>query len=103
MMVDLPPPFHPGGASLKANLFYPVKLDVLKILPLINTHAKDLYICLCAHADFTTGVCWPSYRTILRHTKINNGKHIKQAIDLLVELGLIDTWLIGQNRHYKVL
>ncbi len=85
------------------ELFYKLKLDTLRILPLIDTHAKDLYLCLCAHADFRTGECWPSYRTIMRGTKIHNGKDVKQAADHLVKLGLIDTWLDGQNRHYKVL
>ena len=85
------------------ELFYPTKIDVLRILPLINTHAKDLYLVLCAHADFKTGVCWPSYRTILKLTKIDNGKHVKKAIDHLVGLGLIETWKVGKNRRYKVL
>lgn len=88
---------------MKDQLFYPTKLDVLRILPLIDTHAKDLYLCLCAHADFKTGHCWPSYRTILRMTKMTSPRIVKQAINHLVELGLIDTWMDGQNRHYKVL
>lgn len=85
------------------KLFYPIKLDVLKILPLMPAHPKDLYLYLCAHADFKTGQCWPSYRRILANTKINNGKAIKEAIDYLVELALIETWLSGQQRVYKVI
>ncbi len=85
------------------ELFYPVKLDVLRILPLMNTHAKDLYLCLCAHADFKTRECWPSYRRIMAMTKMTCPRVVKKAIDHLVELGLITTWLEGQNRHYKVL
>ena len=88
---------------MKTELFYPTKLDVLRILPLIDTHAKDLYLVLCAHADFTTGECWPSYRRIMQCSKIGKHTRIKKAIDTLVELGLIETWLEGQNRHYKVL
>ncbi len=83
--------------------FYPVPLDALEILPLINTHAKDLYLCLCFHANWKTGICWPSYRKILDMTKIHNGRDIKEAIDHLVELGMIDTWMVGQRRHYQVL
>lgn len=83
--------------------YYPVKLDVLDILPLVNTHAKDLYLVLCRHANWKTGMCWPSYRTIMTRTKIHNGKDVKKAVDILVELGLIDTWMQGKNRHYKVL
>ena len=87
----------------KREKFYPVKLDVLNILPLIDTHAEDLYLVLCAHADWETGICYPSYRRILERTRIHNGKDIKKAIDALVELGLIDTWLSGKKRKYKVL
>ena len=86
-----------------SKLFYPVKIEVLNVLPLIDTHAKDLYLVLCAHANWKTGVCWPSYRLILERTKINYGKNIKKAIEHLVELGLITTWIDGQNRCYKVL
>ncbi len=85
------------------DLFYPVKLDVLKILPLIDTHAKDLYLCLCAHADFETGRCWPSYRRILTMTKMTSPRVVKRAIDHLVELALIDTWMDGQKRVYRVM
>ena len=87
----------------KQDKYYPVKFDVLDILPLIDVPATNLYLVLCRHADWKTGECWPSYRTIMIRTKITSPRIVKKAIDHLVELGLVKTWKVGKNRHYKVL
>lgn len=93
---------HSGDEKMDAKLYYPVKLEILRILPVMPANPKNLYLFLCSHADFKTGHCWPTYRTILEGTKMTKNKEVKRAIDYLVELGLIDTWREGRRRYYKI-
>ncbi len=85
-----------------SHLYFPVPLKALQELPRMADDPKNLYLALCSRANFTTGICWPSYRTIMKDTRISNGKRVKIAIDILIQCGYIASWLSGQNRMYEV-
>ena len=88
---------------MKSKYYSRRSREVTKQLPWLSIDAIRLYLCLESYADWNTGVCWPSYRTILQNTPISNGKRLKIAIFVLVDAGLIETWLKGQRRYYKLL
>ena len=89
-------------ARSRKHYYFQVPLTALKALPHMADDPKNLYLALCSRANFKSGICWPSYRTIMEDTRISNGKRVKAAIDVLVELGYINTWLVGQCRWYEV-
>ena len=49
-----------------------------------------IYLCLYQHADVHTGECYPSYSVLKMYTGISNNKSIKQGLDRLVQVGLIE-------------
>lgn len=49
-----------------------------------------IYLCLYQHADVYTGECYPSYSVLKMYTGISNNKSIKQGLDRLVKVGLIE-------------
>lgn len=49
-----------------------------------------IYLCLYQHADVHTGECYPSDSVLKRYTGISNNKSIKQGLDRLVQVGLIE-------------
>jgi len=55
------------------------------------------------YADFSTGICWPSYKTIMDDTKISNPSRIRAAIDTLQREQMIESWINGKRRYYKLL
>lgn len=69
-------------------------LDIFKLKPV----DRLLYLCLYQHADISTGICYPSYKVLKKYTGIKNNSSIKQGLDKLVQIGLID---IIQKGYYS--
>lgn len=64
---------------------------LMKELNSLNLKSIDrlLYLCLYQHADVYTGLCFPSYKIIKQYVGIKNNSSIKQGLDRLVDIGLI--------------
>lgn len=75
---------------------------ITKILKLHHRPLK-VYLALCKHADFKTGVAYPGYKRLKEMTGITAGRDIRQAIQALEDAGLIYTWMDNNKRHYQVL
>jgi len=87
----------------KLPLHSRTSLDVERTLLKLRTDAIYLYRCLSLHADFKSGICYPSYRTILNETRISKNKRIHVAIVELQDAGMLETWMVGRRRYYKLL
>ncbi len=57
-----------------------------------------LYLCLYQHADVYTGICYPSYKILKQYTGIKNNSSIKQGLDRLGDVGLIQ---VVKKGHYN--
>ncbi len=84
-------------------MFHKLQHETIPTLLELNKQSLKLYLALCEHADFETGVCWPGYKHLKKECKITSGVMMKKAIDKLVAEKLISTWMVGNKRHYQVL
>ena len=75
--------------------------NITKLLTLNQTPIK-VYLALASFADVKSGHCWPGYRRLKAMTKITSGKHIRQALDDLIEIGLLECWKVGNKNHYRL-
>lgn len=57
-----------------------------------------LYLCLYQHADVNTGICFPSYKILKQYTGVKNNSSIKQGLDRLINVGLVQ---IVKKGHYN--
>ena len=65
------------------------------LLPIMNEYGlkaidRLVYFCLYQHADTKTNICFPSYDKLKEYTGIKNNSSIKQSINRLVKVGLIE-------------
>lgn len=58
-------------------------------LMMLKGSTVKVFLAIAKHADFTTGRCFPGYRTLTKMTGITSGQQLKEHIDLLIEKGLI--------------
>lgn len=72
---------------------------LMKELHKLNLKGIDrlLYLCLYQHADVNTGICFPSYKILKQYTGVKNNSSIKQGLDRLINIGLVQ---IVKKGHY---
>ena len=86
----------------KTTLHVKIDIDVIRRVNKLTGSPKSLYLALVTYADFKTGICWPSYKTLSRDTGITSTQRLKEVIFILVDENLITTWRKGKRRYYKV-
>jgi len=70
----------------------------------LSKRAKAVYPVICTFADFKTGECYPSIRTIHELSGIGRG-WVSAALNELVKAGLIRRWSgqrDGESNRYKI-
>lgn len=71
----------------------------------LSKRAKAVYPVICTFADFKTGECYPSIRTIHELSGIGRG-WVSAALNELVKAGLIRRWSgqrDGESNRYKII
>ena len=84
-------------------MYHKLQYETIPMLLSLKKQPLKLYLALCQYADIETGVCWPGYARLKKECNIDSGRDMKKAIDKLVTEKLIDTWMVGNKRHYQVL
>ena len=84
-------------------MFHKLQYETIPNLLELNKQPLKVYLALCQYVDIETGVCWPGRTRLKKECKISSGVGMTKAIEKLVEEKLIDTWMVGNKRHYQVL
>ena len=58
-----------------------------------------VFLAIAKHANFTTGRCFPGYRTLTKMTGITSCGRLKAHIDILIDAGLVES-REKVNGHY---
>jgi DnaD/phage-associated family protein len=89
-----------------SNLWFPFHHELVRsgLWKKLSKRAKAVYPVICTFADFKTGECYPSIRTIHELSGIGRG-WVSLAINELIRAGLIRRWSgqrDGESNRYKV-
>lgn len=89
-----------------SNLWFPFPHEIVRsgLWQKLSKRAKAVYPVICTFADFKTGECYPSIRTLHELSGIGRG-WVSAALNELVKAGLIRRWSgqrDGESNRYKI-
>jgi DnaD/phage-associated family protein len=90
-----------------SNLWFPFFLEIIRagVWQKLSKRAKAVYPVICAFADFKTGECYPSIKTIHKLSGVGRG-WVSLALTELIKSGLIRRWSgqrDGESNRYKII
>ena len=82
-----------------------LKLHQNRIMQLLGLNGSTIkvYLAILNHADIHTGLCWPGYRTIGSMTGITSRKRIKEHIDILENLNMLERCDCDTDDKYRII